>query len=256
MQTQFQELTDPQWLLVKDFFTERPRKHELRLILNAIFWINRVGAQWRNLDSKYPNWQLVYYYFRIWTKLGIFDQINATLVEKYRLDIGRTGIPSANTIDSQSVKLAPFMEEERGIDGGKKVNGRKRHLLTDTQGLILAIVVTAANENDGKVGCRLLKMVGLLLAKTKIIFADHSYQGSFTKEANKMGIEVEIAAKPEGSKGFVPVKKRWVVERTIGWTNFFRRITKDYERTTIHSAAMVILAQIQILLNRNLSSTI
>jgi putative transposase len=250
MQSEYQELTNSQWLLIEPFFTKRMRKHDLRTILNAIFWLNRVGGQWRNLDSKYPKWQIVYYYFRVWTALGIFDQINDSFVEKYRTDTGRNPVSSVNTIDSQSVKLAPFMEEERGVDGGKKVNGRKRHILTDTQGLIRGVLVGAANEHDGKAGCRLLKLVAHKLANTKLIFADHAYGGLFRAEAKKMEIDLEIAAKPEGSKGFVPVKIRWVVERTFGWTNFFRRITKDYERKTINSAAMIIIAQLQILLNR------
>jgi transposase len=250
MQAQFQELTNSQWLLIERIFIQRTRKQDLRTVLNAIFWLNRVGGQWRNLDSKYPKWQIVYYYFRTWTKLGIFEQINDCLVEKHRTAIGKNPISSVNTVDSQSVKLAPFLEEERGTDGGKKVNGRKRHIITDTQGLIIGVLVGAANEHDAKGGCRLLKFIAQKLANTKLIFADHAYGGLFRAEAKKMGIDIEIAAKPEGSKGFVPVKIRWVVERTFGWTNFFRRITKDYERKTIHSAAMIIIAQIQILINR------
>ncbi len=250
MQAQFQELTNSQWLLIEPFFIKRTRKSDLRVILNAIFWLNRVGGQWRNLDSKYPKWQIVYYYFRIWTKLGIFDQINICLMEKHRTDIGKNPQSSVNTIDSQSVKLAPFLEEDRGTDGGKKVNGRKRHIITDTQGLIIGVLVGAANEHDGKGGCRLLQFIAQKLGNTKLIFADHAYGGLFRAEAKKMGIELEIAAKPEGSKGFIPVKIRWVVERTFAWTNFFRRITKDYERKTINSAAMIIIAQIQILSNR------
>ena len=251
MQIQFNELTDAQWLLIVPHLpTKRKRKHDLRIIFNAIFWINRTGCQWRNLDSRYPYWQIVYYYFRTFTKLGIIDTINTELVKSERLRQGKCSEASANTIDSQTVKIAPFISEDKGIDGGKKINGRKRHVITDTLGLVIALVVTAANTHDGVIGCTLFNHVIHRFKNTKCIFADHSYQGQFQKLMDKNSIKLEIAAKPESAKGFVPVKKRWVVERTFGWFNFFRRLAKDYERKIQNSESMIYLAQIQIILNR------
>jgi putative transposase len=251
MQTQFNELTDAQWAIIAPFFpTSRKRKYDLRIIFNAILWLNRVGGQWRNLDSKYPYWQIVYYYFRIWTKLGLLDTINAELVKLERLRQEKSTEPTANTIDSQSVKIAPFIPEDKGIDGGKKINGRKRHIITDTLGLIIAVIVTAANRHDGVTACTFFGRVKNRLKNTKCIFADHTYQGQFQKLMDENDIKLEIAAKPESAKGFIPVKKRWVVERSFGWMNFFRRLAKDYERKVQNSESMIYLAQIQIILNR------
>jgi putative transposase len=254
MQTQFNELTDAQWLLISPFLPlNRKRKHNLRLILDAIFYINRTGIQWRNLnvkDSKFPYWQIVYYYFRTWTKLGILENMNLELVKLERKNQDREVDPSANTIDSQSIKIAPFISDDKGVDGNKKINGRKRHIITDTLGLIIGMVVTAANLHDGIVGCTFFEKTISKFKNVKCVFADHSYKGSFTELVTKLGLKIEIAAKPEGSKGFIPVKIRWVAERTFGWMNFFRRLSKDYERTVQSSESMIYLAQIQILINR------
>lgn len=254
MQTQFTELTDAQWHLISPFLPlNRKRKHNLRLILDAIFYINRTGVQWRNLQVKgsiFPYWQIVYYYFRVWTKLGIIENISYELVKIERKNQGKNIEPSANTIDSQSIKIAPFISDDKGIDGNKKINGRKRHIITDTLGLIIGIIVTAANLHDGVVGCTFFKKTIDKFKNIKCVFADHSYKGSFVELVTKLELKIEIAAKPEGSKGFIPVKIRWVVERTFGWMNFYRRLSKDYERTVQSSESMIYLAQIQILVNR------
>ena len=255
MQTQFNELTDAQWLVIAPHFNSiRKRKYDLRIIFNGILWINRTGAQWRNLDKKYPYWQIVYYYFRVWTKLGIIDDTNFELVKVERLRQQRSSEISANTIDSQSIKIAPFIPNDKGIDGGKSVNGRKRHIITDTLGHIIAVMVTSANTHDGTAGCSLFNRTfdhdKNKLENTKCIFADHSYGGKFRKLVEKKGIKLEIAARPEGTKGFVPVKIRWVVERSFGWLNFYRRLSKDFERNVQNSESMILLAQIQIILNR------
>ena len=254
MQTQFNELTDAQWLIISDLLpVTRKRKSNLRDILDAIFYINRTGIQWRNLnvkDSLFPDWRLVYYYFRIWTKSGLISSISFELVQLERLRQQRSINPSANLIDSQSIKIAPFIPDDKGVDGGKKINGRKRHIITDTLGLIIGVMVTAANLHDGAAGSSLFNFVINKLKHTKCIFADGTYGGKFKKTIEKEGIILEIAAKPESAKGFVPVKKRWAVERTFGWTNFFRRLSKDFERTVESSESMIYLAQIQIILNR------
>jgi transposase len=254
MQTQFNELTDAQWHLMASYLPmKRKRKHDLRIILDAIFYVNRTGVQWRNLNvtgSIFPYWQIVYYYFRVWTKLGIIENINFELVKLERINQEKSDKFSANTIDSQTVKIAPFIPDDKGYDGNKKISGRKRHILTDTLGLIIAVMVTAANIHDGAAGCSLFKHALLKLKNTKCIFADHPYGGKFRELIEKHGIKLEIAAKPESAKGFVPVKKRWVVERTFGWFNFFRRLDKEFERKVQNSESMIYLAQIKIILNR------
>ncbi len=254
MQTQFNELTDAQWLIISEILPmSRKRKHDLRGILDAIFYLLRTGCQWRNLNVKntlFPKWQIVYYYFRVWTKLGIIADINYKLVQLERLRQEKLVNPSANLVDSQSVKIAPFIPDDKGLDGAKKVNGRKRHIITDTLGLIIGVMVTAANVHDGAAGSALFNFVFDKLKNTKCIFADGTYGGKFRETVEKQGIKLEIAAKPESTKGFVPVKKRWAVERTFGWTNFFRRLSKDFERNIQNSEAMLYLAQIQIILNR------
>lgn len=254
MQTQFNELTDTQWLFISELLpVNRKRKHSLRAVIDAIFYINRTGIQWRNLNvqgSSFLDWRIVYYYFRTWTKSNIISDINYNLVQFERLCQGRSENPTANLIDSQSVKIAPFIQNDKGIDGGKKINGRKRHIITDTLGLIIGVMVTAANMHDGAAGSSLFNFVINKLKNTKCIFADGTYGGKFRKTIEKEGILLEIAAKPESAKGFIPVKKRWAVERTFGWMNFFRRLSKDYERTVQSSESMVYLAQIQIILNR------
>jgi transposase len=251
MQTQFNELTDAQWLIITPFLPmKRKRKQDLRDIVNAVFFVCRTGVQWRNLDTKFPYWQIVYYYFRTWTAQGVFDKLNEALVKSERLFLDKNPEPSANTIDSQSVKIAPFIPDHKGIDGNKKINGRKRHVITDTLGLIIAVIVTAANKHDGITGCQFFNRFAAKIKRTQCIFADDAYKVKFTENAEQQGIKVEIAARPENAKGFVPVKKRWVAERTFAWMNAYRRLAKDYERTVQCSESMIYLAQIQILLHR------
>ena len=254
MQTQFNELTDAQWLIISELLpVNRKRKYSLRDVIDAIFYINRTGIQWRNLNVKgslFLDWRIVYYYFRTWTKLDIISNINFELMQFERLCQDRSINPTANLIDSQSVKIAPFIQNDKGIDGGKKINGRKRHIITDTLGLIIGVMVTAANIHDGAAGSSLFNFLIDKLKNTKCIFADGTYGGKFKTTIEKKGILLEGAAKPESAKGFIPVKKRWAVERTFGWMNFFRRLSKDFERTVESSESMIYLAQIQIILNR------
>lgn len=251
MQTEFTPVTDAQWTLIEECMSVFcPKKHCLRAIYNAIQWIIRTGAQWRMLDSKYPKWQAVYYYFRIGTKLGLWEKINALLVANERERQKRSASPSVYTTDSQSVKITLFTSDDKGIDGGKKINGRKRHVITDVLGLIIKVKVRPANEHDARGGCVLLAAAAENMTRGACIFADHAYGGMFKKLATEKGFTVEITGKPETAKGFVPAKKRWVVERTFGWFNSFRRLSKDYEKTILSSESMIYLAQSQILLNR------
>jgi transposase len=224
--------------------------HDLRVIMNAILWIVRTGTQWRNLDSKYPKWPSVYYHFYRWSRNGSLEKINWARNRLVREQAGRAALPSLMCIDSQSVKLAPLIAERRGMDANKKVNGRKRQAAVDTLGLLWAIDVHAAHQADSRLGCRLLPKLAPVADRLEKILIDTSYQGCFTQIAHSIGLATEIAARPETAQGFVPVKQRWVVERSFAWTNFFRRTVKDYEYTKESSEAMLLLANTTIALNK------
>jgi transposase len=251
MQTQFSELTDSQWQFIKEFLpVQRTRQHDLRIIMNAMLWVVRTGAQWRNLDSKYPNWQSVYYHFYRWSRDGTLEIINRALNGLVRQQAGRAALPSLICADSQSVKLAPFIVEWRGLDANKKVNGRKRQIAVDTLGLLWAVDVHAAHQADSIAGCRLWAKLFPVCQRLEKVLVDASYQGCFTQLADSLGFATEIASRPQTTQGFVPVKQRWVVERTFAWTNFFRRTVKDYEHTKQSSEAMLYLANSTIALNK------
>ncbi|RMG80965.1 MAG: IS5 family transposase [Bacteroidetes bacterium] len=253
MKSSHEDLSDSQWEFMKEFLpTQRKRKYDLRNIVNAILFILRTGTQWRNLPNCYPPWQSVYYYFRKWHSIGILERINNEANKKERLRQGKEETPSLVCIDSQSVKVAPFINEEKGIDGNKKVNGRKRHILVDTLGLVWAVIIHAANIHDGQRSNELVEHILGYLPRLEKILVDDAYKAIFLPwvESNVLGLKIEFASKPPTQKGFVPVKKRWVNERTFGWYNFFRRLSKDYEKTPESSEAWVLWANTQILLNR------
>jgi len=253
MKPSFEELSDSQWEFIKEYLPiQRKRKYDLRQIVNAILKILRTGTQWRNLDKEYPPWQSVYYYFRVWKANGTLLCINAALNKNEREVQGKEDTPSLVCIDTQSIKAAPFIKEEKGIDGNKRVNGRKRHILVDTLGLIWAVIVHAADIHDGKRSHQLVEHVLGYLPRLKKILVDDAYRKIFIPwvENNIVGIDVEVSSKPPTARGFVPVKWRWVNERSFGWYNFFRRLSKDYEKTVESSEAWLLWANIQILLNR------
>ena len=218
--------------------------------MNAILYILRTGCQWRNLPENFPHWQAVYWYFDQWKDNGTFEQINRKLNQLDRQNDGREAYPSAFCIDSQSVKLAPMICEYRGLDAHKLVNGRKRQLLVDTGGRLWAALVHAANEGDGPTAKPLVSAILWYGERVETVFGDGAYGGEFAKELSKWGIDFERGSRPESSRGFVPVAKRWVVERSIAWTNFFRRVVKDYEYTLSSSVAWLLLCNTQIMLQR------
>lgn len=251
----FSELTDSQWQCIKDLveIDQRRRKNSLRMVLNAIMKLACTGMQWREIDEKYPPWQSVYYYFRKWQKDGTLKLILRHLREKVRVQRGRHAEPSMIAVDSQSVKKGPLVSQETGIDGGKNVNGRKRHLAVDSLGLPLAIHVTAANVHDGLAGFDLLWQMHQQSSRLSLIRADHAYQGEFQLAASYNDWQVEISQKPESVKGFIPQKGRWQVERSFAWLNFFRRLDKDHEKT-VHSAIAFNQVAFIIIILANLSN--
>jgi len=247
----FTELTNSQWEVIKNLLDDhRKRKYSLRDIVNAILKITRTGCQWRNLDEKYPPWESVYYYFRKWQKADIWSELLCQLVRLERLRQGRQAQPSVCAVDSQSVKVAALVSVDKGIDGHKCINGRKRHIAVDILGLPLAFFVSAANKNDGQMGIELFPQLYQTSKRLQLIRTDNAYKGYFTECANYCGYVVETTKKPESQKGFVPQTGRWQVERAFGWFNFFRRLSKDYEKTVESSVNFMQIAFIDIILAR------
>jgi len=245
------ELTDPQWDAISPFFNlERKRKLNLRQVMNALLYVVRTGCQWRNLPPQWPNWQAVYYYFDKWKNNGLFEKINRIVNQLDRKQEGREEYPSIFSIDSQSVKLSPRIFEDRGIDANKKVNGRKRQLLVDSGGRLWAAHAHAGNIGDGPAALLLIPHILYYSDRLEKIYGDQAYNGVFAEKVNEFGFDFEKASRPESAKGFVPVAKRWVVERSISWTNYFRRLVKDYEYTTSSSVAWLYLANTQLMLQR------
>ena len=251
MTKQWQPLTDSQWAAISPFLDlKRKRKHALRDIMDALLYVLRTGCQWRNLPPHWPHWQAVYYYFDQWKTDHTLEKINRRVNQLDREREGRMAMPSIFSIDSQSVKLAPMIWEYRGLDPHKRVNGRKRQFVVDSGGRLWVAHVHAANEADGPVAALLVEDLIYVGDRLEKVYGDGAYGGQFAHALAEWGIDFERASRPESTQGFVPVAKRWVVERSIAWTNFFRRIVKDYEYTLSSSAGWLYLANIQLMLQR------
>lgn len=252
MVTHFTELTDSQWEVMKVVLNcKRKRRHDLRAILNALLFVTRTGLQWRNLPKEFPKWTIIYYYFRCWKKDGTFDTLNHYLGQLERYLSNKEADPSLVCIDSQSIKSVPFVNQHRGLDPFKKVNGRKRHIVVDTLGLVVGVTVRAANSADAVEGCNLMERHLNRWTRLRKVLVDGAYQGRFLKwvEQHTEAV-VEIASRPETTKGFVPIRWRWVVERTFAWFNFFRRLDQERERTVESSESWVLLANCSVIINR------
>jgi putative transposase len=246
------DLTNPQWQVIAAFIADkRKRKYSLRKILNALLYLNKTGCQWRMLPSKYPPWQSCVYYFRKWTRNGTLERLNTELVKLRRRSGGRDESPTIVIIDSQSIKCSEVGVEQTGFDGGKKVKGRKRHLIVDALGLVLAVSVSAANVHDSKGALGVVrKLFCQGHRKINKIVADGGYKGGFVKWAKRCfewTIEITVGLKGEG---FHPIPLRWKIERTIAWMNWSRRLAKDYECTTSSSESMIYLSNIQRIIDK------
>lgn len=242
------EIVSP--LLPTPCATGRPRTWSCLEILNAVLFIVRSGSAWRLLPHDFPPWQTVYSHFRTWKLSGLWQTIHDQLVERTRIEEGRNPAPTAAIMDSQSVKM-PDKGQHRGYDAGKKVTGRKRHLLVDTLGLVLAVVVHAANIQDRDGARLLLERAKGPLATLQHIWADGGYAGTLVDWVrSRCSWVLEIVKRPAESKGFVVLPRRWVVERTFAWLGRYRRLSKDYEELTDTSEAMIHVAMISLMLRR------
>lgn len=232
----------------------RPRT-DLLLILNAIFYVLCEGCTWRGLPGDFPPWQTVYTYFHNWRQDGTWLAIHDQLYQWSRSDIDRPLSPSELSIDSQSVKTATMVHEEVGYDGAKKVKGRKRHLAVDTLGLSVRVLVTQASVPEREGGKQLLQRVhhmGQGVSRVHTVWVDGGYDGlPFFKWAiDTLRWGILVVLRPTEAKGFVLLRKRWKVERTFGWWNWCRRLSKDYEALTQSSETFLYLAMIRIMVRR------
>lgn len=224
-----------------------------RDVVDAIRYLDRTGCQWAALPADFPHPKLVYHYFKTWTADGTLTRIHDSLREQVRVKVEhRTSQPSAALIDSQSVRAAETVgRASRGYDVGKKVNGRKRHIVTDTCGLLLAVAVTGANVQDRDDARLLLWALRSLFPTIGLVWADSGYNGQLVDwAATTLALTVQIVAKLAGQTTFIVLPRRWCVERTFSWINRCRRTVRDYERLPQHHAAMIQWAMIALMTRR------
>ena len=250
------DLTHGQWALIEPLLPgQRPRGKRItigrREIVNAILYVVRAGCAWRLLPRDFPSWKTVYWYFCKWKRDGTLDLLHDTLRERVRAAEGRKAQPSAGIVDAQSIRGADTVgKETRGYDAGKKINGRKRHIVVDTIGLLLVSVVSAASVQDRDGGEIALRVLRKKFPDLKLVWADGGYAGRLVTWAQTVAnLVVEIVKRNE-LHTFVVLPRRWVVERTFAWLMRCRRLCRDYERATDTSEAIMKWAMIGLMVRR------
>lgn len=251
-------LTDDQWEEIQPQLPPRPGGgrpplHPYRTIVDAILYVLRTGCAWRYLPHDLAPWSTVYGYFRRWKLQGVWKKIHDRLVKRVRVAAGKKPTASAGILDSQSVRCAD-QAGVRGYDAGKKVNGRKRHLLVDTLGLILAVTITVASVQDRDGARGLLVWLRDHASRLRLIWADGGYAGALVEWVWRLRarrrVKLEIVKRLEQQRGFAVLPKRWIVERTLGWLVKHRRLRCDYEVLPSTSETMIYVAMIQLMLRR------
>jgi putative transposase len=245
------DLTDAQWHLLQPLLPPakpggRPRKTDLREVLNALFYLNREGCTWRALPHDFPAWRTVYEYFAAWKADGTWDELNGALRRKLRVQQGRPHTPTTASLDSQTVK-ASEAADGRGYDGAKKVSGRKRHLVVDSLGLLLAVLVTTADMADAVAARQVLAPLTYeRFPRLKVVRVDSAYgrYGLPAWVAKLSHFVLGLVKRPAEAAGFVLLPGRWVVERTFAWLGRYRRHSRDYERRAESSEAMIKISMI------------
>jgi putative transposase len=255
-QTYPSDLSDPQWAMIEPrlpvYPGGRPRKTSLRLVVNAIFYLLRTGCQWRYLPKDFPPKSTVWRYFDQWRHNGTLDIIHDLLRTKVRAAEKPYSPRTTASVDSQSVDTTSG-GEQRGRDNAKNVDGRKRHIVVDSMGLLLAVLVTGANVDDAKAAAELFaRLEGQPMSRVERMFADNKYHNFALYQwvQDKAQWELVIVRRPEGKEGWVKLPIRWTVERTFAWLGKCRRLSKDRERSVLSSEAFIKLAMIHLMLNR------
>jgi putative transposase len=255
-QTYPSDLTDAQWALIEPHLPGssggRPRTTDLRDVVNAIFYLSRTGCQWRYLPKDFPPKSTVWRYFDQWRRHGTLDTLHDRLRTKVRTAEKPYAPRTTASVDSQSVDTTSG-GEQRGRDNAKNVDGRKRHIVVDSMGLLLAVLVTAANVDDAKAAAELFaRLDSQPMSRVKRMFADNKYHNYALYQwvEGHARWELVIVRRPEGARGWVRLPIRWTVERTFAWLGKCRRLSKDRERSVVSSEAFIKLAMIQLMLNR------
>jgi transposase len=262
------ELSDARWALIAPRLAAwrqaradagvggRIAGHDLREIFNAILYVNRTGIPWRYLPHDFPPYRTVYGYFAAWSKEGIFTELNYNLTGLVRDHSGRNIAPTASIMDTQSVKTSTNVPAAtQGTDAGKKIVGRKRGIITDTLGLLLAVIVTAASVSDNTIGAALLDRATTTYPTLAKTWVDAGFKSTVVEHGAHLGVDVDVVTRNPDTKGFHIVKRRWVVERTLGWLMHHRRLARDYEARPHNSASMITIAMIDNLAKRLTNET-
>jgi transposase len=251
------DISDARWALIEPSLTAwrqarldrrptgEPAATDLRDIFDAILYVNRTGIPWKYLPHDLPNYRTVYGYYAAWRDEGLFAQLNYDLTGLARVKAGRAGEPSAAVIDTQSVKTSTNPPTAtQGTDAAKRIVGRKRGIATDALGLLLAVIVCAASVSENHAGAQILNQAKAIHPTLTKTWVDAGFKTQFVEHAASLGIDAEVVPRNVEAKGFHVVKRRWVVERTLGWLMLHRRLARDYETLTASAEAMIHIAMI------------